>query len=43
VGYSFPWGDLLFVYRHLEYQQDDGELLERLALSGPAFGASFHF
>ena len=43
LGYSFSWGDLLFVYRHLEYQQDDGELLERLALSGPAFGASFRF
>lgn len=43
VGYSFSWGDLLFVYRHLEYQQDDGELLESLALSGPALGASFKF
>ena len=43
VGYSFSWGNLLFVYRHLEYQHDDGELLERLALSGPAFGASFRF
>jgi hypothetical protein len=43
VGYSFSWGDLLFVYRHLDYQQGDGELLERLALSGPAFGASFRF
>ena len=43
VGYSFSWGDLLFVYRHLEYQQDDGELLEGLALSGPALGASFRF
>ena len=43
VGYSFSWGDLLFVYRHLEYQQDDGELLEGLAFSGPALGASFRF
>jgi hypothetical protein len=43
VGYSFSWGDLLLVYRHLEYQQDDGELLESLALSGPAMGASFRF
>jgi hypothetical protein len=43
VGYSFSWGDLLFVYRHLEYQHDDGELLESLALSGPALGASFRF
>lgn len=43
VGYSFSWGDLLFVYRHLDYQQNNGELLEGLALSGPAIGASFHF
>jgi len=43
VGYSFTWGDLLLVYRHLEYQQEDGDLLEGLALSGPAFGASFRF
>jgi hypothetical protein len=43
AGYSFSWGDLLLVYRQLEYQQDDGELLERLALSGPALGASFRF
>ena len=43
VGYSFQWGDLLLVYRHLEYEDDTGELLEGLALSGPAFGASFRF
>ena len=43
VGYAFEWGDLLFVYRHLEYEDDTGELLEGLALSGPAVGASFRF
>jgi hypothetical protein len=43
IGYSFSWGDLLLAYRHLEYQHDDGELLEGLALSGPALGASFRF
>ena len=43
VGYSFEWGDLLLVYRHLEYEDDEGELLEGLALSGPALGASFRF
>jgi len=43
IGYSFSWGDLLAVYRHLEYEDDTGELLEGLALSGPAIGASFRF
>jgi len=43
VGYAFEWGDLLFVYRHLDYEDDHGELLEGLRLSGPALGASFRF
>jgi hypothetical protein len=41
VGYAFSWGDLLLAYRHLEYDQKHGELLEGLSLSGPALGASF--
>lgn len=43
IGYSFSWGDLLAVYRHLDYEDDTGNLLEGLALSGPAIGASFRF
>jgi hypothetical protein len=43
LGYSFSWGDLLLVYRHLKYEDDAGSLVERLALSGPGLGASFHF
>jgi hypothetical protein len=43
VGYSFSWGDLLFVYRHLELEHDPVDVVERMALSGPAIGASFRF
>ena len=43
VGYAFSWGDLLLVYRHLEYDQEHGDLLEGLSLSGPALGVSFRF
>ena len=43
VGYTFSWGDVLLAYRHLEYEQEDGDLLEGLSLSGPALGASFRF
>ena len=43
VGYSFSWGDMLFVYRHLELEHDPVDLVERMALSGPAIGASFRF
>jgi len=43
AGYSFSWGDLILAYRHLDYDHDDGDLLESLALSGPALGANFRF
>jgi hypothetical protein len=43
IGYSFSWGDLLLVYRHLELEHDPVDLVESMALSGPAFGASFRF
>ena len=43
VGYSFSWGDVQVAYRHLGYEDDEGDPLERLALSGPAVGASFRF
>ena len=43
VGYSFSWGDLLLVYRHLELEHDPVDVVESMALSGPAIGASFRF
>jgi hypothetical protein len=43
VGYSFSWGDLLLVYRHLELEHDPVDVVERMGLSGPAIGASFRF
>jgi hypothetical protein len=43
VSYRFGWGDLRFVYRHLDYTQDDEALVQELSLSGPALGATFRF
>ncbi len=45
VGLSreFGWGDLLFAYRHLEYDQGDDRLIQDFSFSGPAFGARFRF
>ena len=40
---SFGWGDLMLVYRHLEYDQDSDGLLQDLSFSGPALGARFRF
>jgi hypothetical protein len=43
LAYRFGWGDLLFGYRHLEYDEGPGGVLQDFSLSGPGFGASFHF
>jgi len=43
VGYAFSWGDMLLVYRHLELEHDPVDVVESMALSGPAIGASFRF
>jgi len=40
---SFGWGDILFVYRHLEYDEDFDGLMQSFSFSGPALGASFRF
>lgn len=43
ISYSYGWGDLVMVYRHLDYDEDSSGLLQNLSLSGPAFGATFRF
>jgi hypothetical protein len=43
IGYSFHWGDLLFVYRYLSYEQGGHSDVQRLSFSGPALGATFRF
>ena len=40
---SFGWGEILFVYRHLEYDEDLDGLMQNFSFSGPAVGASFRF
>jgi hypothetical protein len=43
VGYTFGWGDVLLVYRHLSFEETGGGGLQRLSFSGPALGATFRF
>jgi hypothetical protein len=43
LAYRYGWGDLVFGYRHLEYDEGPGGTLQDFSLSGPGFGASFHF
>jgi hypothetical protein len=43
VTYSFGWGDVGMVYRHLAYDQDDEELIQDFSFSGPAATFTFRF
>ena len=43
VARRFEWGDLLLVFRHLEYDQSEGRLLQDFSFSGPLLGARFRF
>jgi hypothetical protein len=43
AGYSFDWGDLVAVWRYLDYDMPSGDLLENLDANGAAIGVTFHF
>ena len=43
VAYAFKWGDAVFGYRRLYYDQVDDKLLQNFRFSGPSFGATFRF
>jgi hypothetical protein len=43
VGYDLGWGDVTMVYRHLEWDQGDNELIQGLSFSGPAFAVDYRF
>lgn len=43
LTYSYGWGDLMLVFRHLEYDEGPDGLLNGFSFSGPAFGGRFQF
>ena len=43
ISRKFDWGDIVFVYRHLEYDEGSDGLLQEFSFSGPVMGATFHF
>lgn len=43
ASYTYGWGDLVFAYRHLAYDQSSNKLLQDFSFSGPGFGATFKF
>ena len=43
VGYSFKWGDVLAMWRYLDYNFKSGSPIEDMTLSGPMIGVRFHW
>jgi len=43
ITYSYHWGDVGAVYRHLAYDQKTDALLQNMSFSGPAINFGFHF
>ncbi len=43
LGYSFGWGDVVAVWRYLDYDFDSGEPVQSLTFNGVAVGVSFRF
>lgn len=43
AGYAFDWGDLVAVWRYLDYNMPSGDLVENLDANGAAVGVTFHF
>jgi hypothetical protein len=43
IGYAFTWGEVIAVWRYMDYNFKSGEPIENLNLNGPAIGVAFHW
>jgi len=43
IGYAFSWGELLGVWRYLDYDFKSGKTIKSLSLDGPAVGVAFRW
>lgn len=43
IAYSFKWGDLVAMYRYLDYGFKSGKPVQDLSFTGPMIGAAFHW
>ena len=43
VGYQFKWGSVVAAYRYLEYEMEEGKVLEDMSMYGPMLGVTFQF
>jgi hypothetical protein len=43
LGYAFSWGELIAVWRYIDYRFKSNETFGSLRMNGPAIGAAFHW
>jgi hypothetical protein len=43
LGYAFDWGDVVSVWRYLDYNMSSGHTVENLDMGGAAIGVTFRF
>ena len=43
AGYSFDWGDVVGVWRYVDYEFSSKDPIQDLYFNGPAIGVTFHF
>ena len=43
IGYSFKWGNVALVYRHMYWDFASGSNFDNLSFSGPVVGVAFKF
>jgi hypothetical protein len=43
IGYQAGWGDLMLIYRHLEWDEGNDQFLQGLSFSGPAIAFRYRF
>ncbi len=43
IGYQAGWGDVMLIYRHLEWDEGDDGLLQGLSFTGPAVAVRYRF
>ncbi len=43
IGYEFDWGEVMFDYRYLEYDQGSDKLIQDLGFGGVQMGVAFRF
>jgi hypothetical protein len=43
IGYAFKWGDLIAMWRYLDYDFKSGEAIKDMSFNGPMLGIRFHW